>query len=109
MSLSSPSHLIPAAHQFGRTHTVKHTRTSQSPAILILLPLPVPTAPSLQMLTTGPPIRVWEALFSFHPLVTQAISFIVEPILGPISPPKHIFGVRQLHLHLEPGYHGDTR
>ncbi|MPC45285.1 hypothetical protein E2C01_038979 [Portunus trituberculatus] len=28
---------------------------------------------------------------------------------GPISPPKHIFGIRQLHLHLEPGYHGDMQ
>ncbi|MPC70099.1 hypothetical protein E2C01_064337 [Portunus trituberculatus] len=45
-----------------------------------------------------------EALFSFHPLVAQAILFIVVPILGPISSPKRIFGV----THLEPGYHGDT-
>ncbi|MPC15945.1 hypothetical protein E2C01_008750 [Portunus trituberculatus] len=36
---------------------------------------------------------MWEALFSFHPLVAQAILFIVVPILGPISPPKRIFGV----------------
>ncbi|MPC72047.1 hypothetical protein E2C01_066340 [Portunus trituberculatus] len=36
---------------------------------------------------------VWEALFSFRPLVAQVILFIVAPILGPISPPKRIFGV----------------
>ncbi|MPC22540.1 hypothetical protein E2C01_015557 [Portunus trituberculatus] len=36
---------------------------------------------------------MWEALFNVCPLVVQAILFIVAPILGPISPPKHIFGV----------------
>ncbi|MPC46022.1 hypothetical protein E2C01_039730 [Portunus trituberculatus] len=41
---------------------------------------------------------VWKAQFSFHTLVVQAILFIailfiVIPILGPISPPKRIFGV----------------
>ncbi|MPC22774.1 hypothetical protein E2C01_015800 [Portunus trituberculatus] len=36
---------------------------------------------------------MWKALFSFHPLVVQAILFIVVPILGPISPPMCIFGV----------------
>ncbi|MPC19967.1 hypothetical protein E2C01_012895 [Portunus trituberculatus] len=31
---------------------------------------------------------------------------MVVPILGDISPPKRIFGVRLLHL-LKPEYHGD--
>ncbi|MPC49125.1 hypothetical protein E2C01_042919 [Portunus trituberculatus] len=38
-------------------------------------------------------LYVWEALFSFRPLVAHTILFIVVPILGAISPPKHIFGV----------------
>ncbi|MPC12763.1 hypothetical protein E2C01_005471 [Portunus trituberculatus] len=37
--------------------------------------------------------KAQSALFSFRPLVVQAILFIVVPILGPISPPKRIFGV----------------
>ncbi|MPC42369.1 hypothetical protein E2C01_035989 [Portunus trituberculatus] len=36
---------------------------------------------------------MWEALFSFHPLVVQAILFIVVGILGSISLAKCIFGV----------------
>ncbi|MPD00542.1 hypothetical protein E2C01_096019 [Portunus trituberculatus] len=48
-----------------------------------------------------------EALVSFHPLAAQAILFIVVAISRPKSPPKRIFGVRQLHLPLEPGYHSD--
>ncbi|MPC91132.1 hypothetical protein E2C01_086149 [Portunus trituberculatus] len=48
-----------------------------------------------------PPVRIleeymWEALFSFRPLVVQAISFIV--ISGPISPTKRIFGVTTWNL-----------
>ncbi|MPC69717.1 hypothetical protein E2C01_063948 [Portunus trituberculatus] len=39
--------------------------------------------------------KVWEALSSFHLLAAQAILFIVVPILGPISSPKRIFGVRR--------------
>ncbi|MPC51813.1 hypothetical protein E2C01_045667 [Portunus trituberculatus] len=41
---------------------------------------------------------MWEALLNFHPLVVQAILFIVVPILGPISPPKRIFGVTTENL-----------
>ncbi|MPC86263.1 hypothetical protein E2C01_081086 [Portunus trituberculatus] len=36
---------------------------------------------------------MWEALFSFRPLVALAISFIMIPLLGSISSPKGIFGV----------------
>ncbi|MPC94301.1 hypothetical protein E2C01_089465 [Portunus trituberculatus] len=39
-----------------------------------------------------------EALFSFRPLVAQAILFIVVPILWPISPPKRMFGVTTQNL-----------
>ncbi|MPC32882.1 hypothetical protein E2C01_026215 [Portunus trituberculatus] len=46
-------------------------------------------------------------LSSYHPLATRAILFIVIPILGSISPPKRIFGVRQSHLQLDPWYYGD--
>ncbi|MPC63569.1 hypothetical protein E2C01_057668 [Portunus trituberculatus] len=42
--------------------------------------------------------HVWEVLFSFRPLVTQAILLIVVPILEPISPPKLIFGVTTWNL-----------
>ncbi|MPC33885.1 hypothetical protein E2C01_027252 [Portunus trituberculatus] len=34
---------------------------------------------------------MWEALFSFLPLVAQAVLFKVVSISGPISPPKSIF------------------
>ncbi|MPC54101.1 hypothetical protein E2C01_048008 [Portunus trituberculatus] len=37
--------------------------------------------------------NMWEVLFSFHLLVAQAILFIVVPVLGPITPPKRIFGI----------------
>ncbi|MPC72807.1 hypothetical protein E2C01_067121 [Portunus trituberculatus] len=39
-----------------------------------------------------------EALFIFRPSVAQAILFIVVSILGPISPPKRIFGVATKNL-----------
>ncbi|MPC56496.1 hypothetical protein E2C01_050457 [Portunus trituberculatus] len=40
-------------------------------------------------------------------LLSQSPSLTYFQFVGLISPPKRIFGVRQLQLHLEPEYPGD--